>query len=195
MKKILVLLLALCLSFSVGACSKENTGEYKYTLMVGTTIKTLEVGEEFVLSANYTDNVTAVTYLSTDETIASVDQSGKVKALSSGVCYVMVTANGEKKSCEIIVLDPEYKMELKYNGADELFVGAKTTVTAIIYKDGLVYDADVVWTATPSSGRKLTQISQNEVVFEGLSAGDYTVKADFGKCYAEVTFKVTVLPN
>ena len=51
MKKLLIFLLILCLSFSVGACSKENVGEYKYELMVGTTIKTLEIGEEFVLSA------------------------------------------------------------------------------------------------------------------------------------------------
>ena len=195
MKKLLIFLLILCLSFSVGACSKENVGEYKYELMVGSTIKTLEIGEEFVLSANYTDNETVVTYSSTDETIATVDQAGKVTALKSGVCYIEVTANGEKKSCEITVVDPEYIMELKYNAVDELFVGAKTTISAIVYKDGVLYDADVVWTVTPTNGCKLTQISQNEAVFEGLSAGDYTIKADFGKCDAEVTFKVTALPN
>ena len=73
------------------------------------TSKTLTIGETLKLNVTFTPvdaDDKSVTWSSNNETVATVDQNGAVKALSPGITTITVTSNADstiKATCEITV--------------------------------------------------------------------------------------------
>ncbi|MBR3356425.1 MAG: Ig domain-containing protein, partial [Solobacterium sp.] len=75
------------------------------------TEKTLERGETFKLTATVTPenaDETGVTWRSSDESIATVDDEGNVTAVSSGEATITVTtvSGGKTAECKVKVITP-----------------------------------------------------------------------------------------
>ncbi len=190
MKKILIFLLVLTMSLFMCSCKDTaDNKEYKYFLTVSDTVITLEKNEQAVITAKYSDNKTAVNFISTNTNVASVSSDGTVTAIAKGQCYIVISADGQEKSCEINVLDPVYTAEI-ICPTETLIVGAQTNVVVLIYRDGVKIDADINWTISDYSGCTLEQIEENTVVFTGLKVGEYKLKANAGKCSAECVLRV-----
>ena len=68
----------------------------------------LEVGDDFDLEVKFAGAIEDVFYTSSDDSVATVAESGKIKALKVGDTIITaITPTGEKTTLEIIVFDEE----------------------------------------------------------------------------------------
>ena len=75
---------------------------------------TLKETESETLVATTKPAGSALTWSSSDETVATVDQTGKVTAVGAGTVIITATmANGEKENCEVTVLHNLTKVDAK----------------------------------------------------------------------------------
>lgn len=179
MKKLLLFLLILCMALPLAACKDERT--YKYFLTISHAEYTMEKGDEFTLKAMYSDNKSKVAFVSDDQSIATVNDDGTITAISSGECYIIAKVGSQEKSCKITVIDPDYSIELVYSNVQNIIVGAKVNIVAILYKDGIRIDGNLTWQITPNNGCSLESIG-NSTVFTALVAGEYTITVSNEKC-------------
>ena len=112
----------------------------------------LTKGQSETLSATVSpDNATdkTVTWSSSDATIASVDQNGRVTALKSGNVTIMAKAGEKSATCSVAITTPVESVSLDRNSVN-LEEGQSTTLVATINPN----DADektVEWTTSNSS--------------------------------------------
>lgn len=190
MKKLLIFLLVLSMSLFMCSCQESvNNKEYKYFLTVSDTVITLEKNEQAVITAQYSDNKTAVSFLSTDASVANVNSNGTVSAVGEGTCYIVISAGGQEKTCFVTVLDPVYTAQIVYP-EETLIVGAKTNVVVLIYRDGVKINTKVDWTVSDFNNCDIQELDDNTIVFTGLKEGEYTLKADANKCSVECVLRV-----
>ncbi len=91
-----------------------------------------------------TNSTDIVTYVSENEEIATVDGNGKVTAVQNGTTNIIITCGGVTESCEIVVGDGIFPVELVLNCDTVTF----TTVgeTKLIY-DGPIDVTEITWTS------------------------------------------------
>lgn len=85
-----------------------NTGKGvpKAKIALSETAKEIELGKTSKISA-VTDNGEKILWSSSDETIASVDENGKITAKSLGSAYIIATAeSGSSEKCRVTVTEP-----------------------------------------------------------------------------------------
>lgn len=190
MKKVFIILLVLCMSFCLFSCQDSSVNkEYKYFLTVSDTVITMEKNDQTVITASYSDNKTVVSFESTNDAVATVSSDGTVKAVNAGKCYIVISAGDEVKSCAVTVLDPVYTVKLIYP-EETLIVGAKTSITALVYREGVKTDIEIDWTVTPNSNCKIEELDNGTIVFTAIGSGEFSVKANAGKCSAECVLRV-----
>lgn len=145
----------------------------------------IELHESYTLTAT-TENVTsALTWLSSDESVATVD-AGKIKALKEGNTTVTVKADGAEATCAVTVFDGGTAPVLKI-GADSVGVnkGAKYTFdVASLWKGNVIEDENIEYTWRLSDGAPegiaaVTMRADGKAEVEGLEYGDteWTVSA------------------
>ena len=137
-----------------------------------------------VAPANATDKT--VTWSSSDATIASVDQNGKVTALKSGSAAITAKAGEKSAICTVTVTTPVESVSLDRNNVT-LEVDQTTTLVATIHPN----DADektVVWTTSNASIATVTG-----GVVKAVAVGTATITASVGGKSATCT--VTVNSN
>ncbi len=145
----------------------------------------IELHESYTLTAT-TENVTsALTWLSSDESVATVD-AGKIKALKEGTTTVTVKADGAEATCVVTVFDGGTAPVLKI-GADSVGVnkGAKYTFdVASLWKGNVIEDENIEYTWRLSDGATegiaaVTMRADGKAEVEGLEYGDteWTVSA------------------
>lgn len=145
----------------------------------------IELHESYTLTAT-TENVTsALTWLSSDESVATVD-AGKIKALKEGNTTVTVKADGAEATCVVTVFDGGTAPVLKI-GADSVGVnkGAKYTFdVASLWKGNVIEDENIEYTWRLSDGATegiaaVTMRADGKAEVEGLEYGDteWTVSA------------------
>lgn len=145
----------------------------------------IELHESYTLTAT-TENVTsALTWLSSDESVATVD-AGKIKALKEGNTTVTVKADGAEATCVVTVFDGGTAPVLKI-GADSVGVnkGAKYTFdVASLWKGNVIEDENIEYTWRLSDGAPegiaaVTMRADGKAEVEGLEYGDteWTVSA------------------
>jgi uncharacterized protein YjdB len=181
MKKLILFLLLLCIAFPIASCKDETEGTYKYFLTISHAEYTMEKGDKFTLKATYSDNKSNVTFISDNQSVATVNENGTITAISSGECYIIAKVDGKEKSCKITVIEPSYVIELVYTDVKNIIVGAKVNIAAILYKDGVRTDGNLIWQITPNSGCTIETMG-NSAVFTALVAGEYTIIVSSGKC-------------
>lgn len=145
----------------------------------------IELHESYTLTAT-TENVTsALTWLSSDESVATVD-AGKIKALKEGNTTVTVKADGAEATCAVTVFDGGTAPVLKI-GADSVGVnkGAKYAFdVASLWKGNVIEDENIEYTWRLSDGAPegiaaVTMRADGKAEVEGLEYGDteWTVSA------------------
>ena len=95
------------------------------------TALTLKTNETATLAATKTPNVAAaITWVSSDEDIATVDANGKVTPVAPGTCTITAYCDGNSASCEVTVtmraITDGALTEREMAAFDEFTVGTKT---------------------------------------------------------------------
>ena len=148
----------------------------------------LEVGETAQLTAAVTpvDTTEALTYTSSDETIATVDETGLVTALKGGEVTITATAGGVSDTVTITVnapVVPATGVELS-SDKTTLKVGETAQLTAAVSPEGatdaVTYTSSDETVATVDESGKVT----------ALKAGEVTITATAGEVSDTVTITV-----
>ena len=154
----------------------------------------LTKGQSESLSATVSpDNATdkTVTWSSSDATIASVDQNGRVTALKSGNASIMAKAGEKSATCSVVITTPVESVSLDRNSVN-LEEGQSTTLVATINPN----DADektVEWTtsnssvATVANGVVTAHAEGNAVITATAGGKSSTCIVEVEKAFVPVT--------
>lgn len=119
-------------------------------------------------------------YISTDETIAIVDENGIIKGVNYGTATIIVISKANPEFIKKVsvkvenVCSPEIHVEkVTLDGEIELFVGYKTKLNAKVYPE---YNIQSVTLEVHKSSTGFATIDENGVV-TALSAGIFRVRA------------------
>ena len=133
------------------------------------TEATLTEGETLTLTATIDPETTTdktLTWSSSDEEIATVDENGTVTALKPGSVTITVsTSNGKTASCEIMVIakEPEiiYVSSVTLDQTDiEAIPGTVITLVATVLPEDAT-DKELIWS---SSDEEVASVDQNGTV-------------------------------
>lgn len=189
---VLTLVVVMCACFAAFAAACGGKPEPEPTpepptvsITLDKTEVSIELHESYTLTAT-TENVTsALTWLSSDESVATVD-AGKIKALKEGTTTVTVKADGAEATCAVTVFDGGTAPVLKI-GADSVGVnkGAKYAFdVASLWKGNVIEDENIEYTWRLSDGAPegiaaVTMRADGKAEVEGLEYGDteWTVSA------------------
>lgn len=154
---------------------------------------TIDLEEAVQLTATVTpadaDNA-AVTWSTTNVSVAKVDQNGTVTAAAPGVCVITASAGSYRASCVVTVLAARKRVESISFDTDELEI--RMTATSILTVNFAPADATVKTLTWVSSDPRVASVSRTGVV-TGLAVGETVITAttlDGGKS-ASITVKVT----
>ncbi len=200
---ILTFILVASVSFLAVGCSKDNSdsggggnSETSYTLDLTPDSLALTVGETGTLSALLTpaDDSESFDWRSKDESIAAVDNSGVVTAISPGTTVVSVSAKGLSKQCTIVVNQREVEEIIVFDRERiDLFVGDlfsyefSSTVadnTVLTFVSSLPEVAEVSESATVKNGKASMQL-------KALTCGETTISVNFNGKTANILLRVS----
>lgn len=139
----------------------------------------LEEGESVTLSVTITpEDATdkSITWTTSANSIATVDQNGKVTAIQEGTATVTAKAGGKEASCEITVNKKVIQVTSITLDKEELtvFVGNQVTLTATVKPDDAT-DKTVTWTSSNTSAATV-----DNGVIKGVGTGRTTITATAG---------------
>ncbi len=149
-----------------------------------TSIQLKEGESETLIATVKPDNATdkTVTWSSSNETIASVDDNGKVIAKKEGTATITASAGGKKATCSITVKNDIDVTSVQIKQYLYLAVGESETLEATVKPDDAT-DKTVTW---KSSNNSIVSVdSQGKVTAKGK--GNATISATAGSVGAECT--------
>ena len=148
----------------------------------------LEKGESAVLTASVNpDDATdkTVTWESSDETVATVDENGKVTAVGGGTATITAKAGSVSATCEVTVTVPVTSVTLDKNELS-LEKGESAVLTAAVNPDDAT-DKTVTW---ESSDETVATVDENGKV-TAVAKGTATITVAAGKASASCEVTVT----
>lgn len=152
----------------------DKDADIKYNIVLSDTEIELDVGESKILHATYGNKT--MSFVSSDNAVATVDASGNITAKAIGTAYITVSCEGKSKICKVTVVKTVWTVEI--DGEEN--VTAKTPFnkeyTAAVYKNGEKCTAVVDWNA--ANGAELT-VDGNTVRIYIDGAGTYTLTATY----------------
>ena len=159
-------------------------------IVLGQATATLVEGETMTLVATVTpDDATekSVTWTTSDEAVATVDEAGVVTAVSAGVATITAKAGDVEATCEVTVERAFVAVEeiTLDQTAATLVEGETITLVATVTPDEAT-DKSVTWT---TSDEAVATVDEEGVV-TAISAGVATITAKAGD--VEATCEVTV---
>lgn len=136
----------------------------------------LETGNSYTLTVTADIENFEKSFLSSDPNVASVDDNGKVTALSSGSTVITVTAaNGISAECNVTVEKAPDAISLD-NTSTELKVGQNFTLTASA-KNGATLK-EMKWTSSNSQVAKIASTDSNTAEIQLMMQGTATITAE-----------------
>ena len=190
MKKVAILL-SILLSFScLCSCGGESVGsgngdgksnleqitstekeEKSPVLLIGATRVELIVGESFVLNYILKDSQETVLFKSLNESIVSVDSTGKITANKVGEAYIAVQAGECYETCLVRVnAEPTYRVVCADNSI-LLVVGNEFVIEAALKKGKEIIDAELMY---ESMDETVAQVENGTI--KGIGYGDTQIK-------------------
>ena len=146
------------------------------SIRLNETEKQLNKGDDLQLSVTYNpEDTTAdktVTWTSTDDTVATVDENGKVTALKAGTTYIKAKVEDKEVSCKIDVVVPLTGIDLNKDVA-EILKGQTEKLTVTLVPEDTTYTGKVEWT---SSDDTIATVDENGNV-KGIKEGTVTITA------------------
>ena len=190
MKK--ALFAALCCLLAVSACKKDEQEVHVTGVSVSPATLSLVEGASDQLRATVTPSDAAnksVSWTSSATAIATVDNTGKVTAVSAGTATITVkTADGGKTAtCAVTVTTkviPVTGISIEEGATAEVEEGKTVTLTAKVQPDNAT-DKTLTWT---SSNKAIATVADGVVT--GVAAGQAVITAKAGD--KEATCTVTV---
>lgn len=117
------------------------------------------------------DSYSAVTFTSSDETFATVDQSGLLTGVAPGSCTITAaTINGKKDTCRVITYDESYPVTIKLDSG-RYYVNEGDVFTPSLNVQPATADARMSW----KSSRKSIAGVDGDGNVTGLSHGSATI--------------------
>jgi uncharacterized protein YjdB len=151
------------------------TTSVKPSVKLDKTNLTLTKGKTYTLKTTVTGTNKAVSWSSSNSSVASVDKNGKVTAKTKGTATITAKADGVSASCKVTVNEP-----------------AKTTIKLDKTKVTLGAGEPCTLKATVSPSQKVTWTSSNPKLVKVDSNGKLTVTNDiFNYFEVEQTVKIT----
>lgn len=149
----------------------------------------LNKGSNFVLIAtvmpyNATDKT--VTWTSSDPSVASVSESGKVSALKGGKAVISAKADKITATCEVTVIAPVETITLSPETC-EIARGEEITLTATVGPEDAT-DKSVSWS---TSNKNVATVDSNGTV-RGVGKGQARITVRSGNVSAQCTVTVTL---
>ena len=149
----------------------------------------LSTGSAMEMTTAVDPDATAV-WTSDDETVATVDSSGKVTAKAPGIAMITVTAGGVSQTCGVTVYDQNVTSVKLSRASVDLTVNDSLGLTAYVDPDDAV-NRDVLWT---SSDEDVVTVNSSGTV-TAMGSGSATILAQAGwrsaSCSVTVTQPVT----
>ena len=146
------------------------------SIRLNETEKQLNKGDDLQLSVTYNpEDTTAdktVTWTSTDDTVATVDENGKVTALKAGTTYIKAKVEDKEVSCKIDVVVQLTGINLNKDVA-EIVKGQTEKLTVTLVPEDTTYTGKVEWT---SSDDTIATVDENGNV-KGIKEGTVTITA------------------
>lgn len=141
----------------------EVVVEEEATLALGDTELTMDIDDIYTLVANMDD----VTWSSSNEKVATVDENGKVQAVGTGAATITAKAKGQTTQCKVEVLvDDTIEPELDVEELS-LVVGESKQLNANVY--------GVKWESTDESVATV-----EDGVVTGVMAGEAQIIVTYG---------------
>ena len=157
MKAISRLLAVLAVLLLTGCGEKDHP--VRTSLVVDTSTMTLSIGESAVRMATSKAEDAVITYTSSNPAVATVDQFGKVTALTEGETTITITMDETKKSW-YAASTIEYQVVVKNVSAKALEdVDKSTPLTLVAGEDGKIPSPSMV-----VSRSKTTSITRSTAV-------------------------------
>ena len=171
-KKIFTLSVSLLIAgFSVASCGNENV-PLEQTLNIVEESKTLYVGSVFNIELETKNLSDEIAYISSDETIATVDSDGKVTAISVGEAIITVKSGDLSDSIKITVKERIHVDKFTLSLTEE-YVQVGESLLLEYEIEPNEYSSEVYFEAI--KGEDLVEISGNRV--KALSSGEVTIVA------------------
>ncbi len=149
----------------------------------------LLVGKTETLTARLEpENATGtITWSSNKESVATVNQNGKVTAVAKGTATITATLSGtdKKATCTVTVFDPADLSVTVNKTTANLNVGGTETITATISPSE--YNGTVTWS---SSNESIASVSNGKIT--AVKAGTATITATIAGTDKKATVAVTV---
>lgn len=124
----------------------------------------IHVGDSLTLKATVepSDSLDAVTWSSSDKTVATVDANGKVTAIGAGKATITATAGNKTATCEVTVYEVESDVEAPFidtsKPVDEVTVGINDEESQQNISDTLTSIVDDI-----TNGKEVTSVSDETV--------------------------------
>ena len=159
---------------------------------------TIEKGKTLTLEATVdpADAIeTTVIWSSSDEKVATVDQTGMVTAVNGGAAVITAKVGGKTAECKVTVTVPvtslvvldEDENPIEEDTVIEIHTGHEYNLTAVVGPDDAT-DKTVTWT---TSDETVIKFLDDEGLIDGLKAGEATVTASIADFSVTVKVKVT----
>lgn len=117
----------------------------------------------------------AITWKSSNESVATVTENGVVEAISAGSCYITASSvNGKTKNCTVVVNDIEPTSIAVSTSSCTLDIDDTKEVSVVLQPDN-VTDTDLKWT---SSNETIATVSDG--LIKAVSAGSATITVTTG---------------
>lgn len=188
MKKLFACLLIVCLTFSFITTVQADSG----TLSFHRDSLTMSVGRYVTVYAYKTppnDLYDEVTFSTSDTSIATVDQKGKVRALQVGECELTATDKTDETisvTIPVVVVQPLQSVEITTDQR-AILIGA-TTRLSVTYEPETATLKEVTWSSADES---IATVSQDGLV-TGLKRGQVLIHADSTDGKASDAIRITV---
>lgn len=168
-----------------GNPSSSGNANVKYNIVLSATELEIELGESEILVASCGNKT--LTFVSSDSSVATVAEDGKITAAAVGTAYIRVSAGEQEKICKVTVVKNEWTIKIDCESSITAVNSLNKEFTATVYKNGEKTTETVAWTI--SGGAELfTDGNLTRVYTE--KAGTYTLTAKYKKAVATVTIAV-----
>lgn len=146
---------------------------------------TLYVGETYQLNALENGSVTAASWSSKKNSIASVNQTGKVTAKKAGSTTITAKANGKTLKCKVTVKNKKQAASISLNPTTaSVYVGNSIKLTAAVTGKS----KKVTWS---SSDKSIATVKNGKVTGKSYGTVTITAKANGKKATCTVNVLVT----
>ena len=161
MKKIMIYIFLFLSLVTLSSCSFDDT------YIINQDVQTIAIGEKTVLKLS--NDIGDVTWKSSNEAIATVDEFGVVTGISGGI--VTITATVENNTYSIMVSVDAKKSDpiIVISGNQTIYVGETTTLTAKVFNATI--EENLLWS---SNNEKIATVDEKGVV-TGIAPGMVTI--------------------